>query len=320
MTDAETQSLIEGVVARDRRSLGRAISWAEREEPRFPALYDALWARTGRAPRLGFTGPPGAGKSTLLSALLRAVRARGESVAVVAVDPTSPFTGGALLGDRVRMGEHALDHEVFIRSMATRGALGGLARRTHEACDLADAFGFDRILVETVGVGQSEHDVLQASDLVVVVLHPGAGDSVQALKAGLTELADLFVVNKADQDGADRLVRDLEEMLELRLDDGRKDVPILRTVATTGDGVEALLDACEARLAALAASGELGRRRRARGRFQVGRIVEELVHERLFGDDGAGGLLSGAELEEGTDAPYARARALVDRVLPQRSA
>ncbi len=303
--------ILEGFAGKERRMLSRAITLAEREAPGFPGLYDALYAQVGTAARLGVTGPPGAGKSTLLSALIREYRAQDKDVAVVAVDPTSPFTGGALLGDRVRMQEHVLDPQVFIRSMATRGALGGFARRTHEVVDLVDAFGFDRILLETVGVGQSEHDILSEADLVLVVLHPGAGDSIQALKAGLTELADLFVINKADQKGADRLETDLREMLELRFRDHGKDVPILRTVATTGEGVSELLGKIESKLAEFGAQGELTRRRQDRRQAQVRRILEQQLHNQLFGSEAQSGRIRKEQLEDTSLPPYTQATNLL---------
>src|SRR5690606_10817327 len=208
--------LLEEFGAGKRPALARAISIVENGRPAAQALLNALHARLGRARRIGITGPPGAGKSTLVAALVAALRARGETVGVVAVDPTSPFTGGALLGDRIRMGEVTLDPGVFIRSMATRGSLGGLALATKEVADVLDAFGFDHVLVETVGVGQSELDIAAAADTTIVVLVPESGDSIQAMKAGLMEIADLFVINKADRPGAERLAREVEMMLHLR--------------------------------------------------------------------------------------------------------
>jgi LAO/AO transport system kinase len=199
-----------------RTALARAISLVEDERPGFESLLHDLYPQSGRAHRIGVTGPPGAGKSTLTAALIEAYRARGETVGVLAVDPTSPYTGGALLGDRIRMNDVGLDDGVFIRSMATRGSLGGLAITTKEVADVMDAFGFDRVIMETVGVGQSELDIAGAADSTVVVLVPESGDSVQALKAGLMEIADLFVVNKADRPGSQRLARDIEMMLHLR--------------------------------------------------------------------------------------------------------
>ena len=199
-----------------RTALARAISIVENERPGFEALLEALHPSLGRAHRIGVTGPPGAGKSTITSALTAIFRARGERVGVVAVDPTSPFTGGALLGDRIRMNDVALDDGVFIRSMATRGSLGGLALSTREVADVMDAFGFDRVIIETVGVGQSELDIAAAADSTVVVLVPESGDSIQAMKAGLMEAADLFVINKADRPGAQRLAKEVEMMIHFR--------------------------------------------------------------------------------------------------------
>ena len=197
-------------------AVARAVSIVENHRPGFDRLLAALHPRLGRAQRLGITGPPGAGKSTLTTALARTLRARGQRVAIVAVDPTSPFTGGALLGDRVRMEAVALDPGVFIRSLATRGSLGGLSSAAREVCDVLDGAGFDVILVETVGVGQSELDVARAVDTTLVVLVPESGDSIQTLKAGVMEIADVFCVNKADRPGADRLRNDIELMLGLR--------------------------------------------------------------------------------------------------------
>lgn len=267
-----------------RIALSRALSLAEREDPAFPELFDELCAEpctTASSKRIGFTGPPGAGKSTLVSAFAKLLRERDEELAILAVDPTSPFTGGALLGDRVRMNEHTLDPGVFIRSMATRGSLGGLARGSVAACDLLAAFGFPSVLVETVGVGQSEYDVMTASDLVLVVLHPGAGDGVQAMKAGLLELADVFVLNKMDLPGIDRLERELEEMLQMRLDERQQDVPICRISANTGEAVPELLEVVEARFVRLEDSGEIEERRRRRRNEQLRGILEARLRERL---------------------------------------
>lgn len=208
-----------------RAALARAISVVENHRDGFDALLAALHPRLGRARRIGITGPPGAGKSTITTSLVEAMRADGLTVAVIAVDPTSPFTGGALLGDRIRMERVALDPGVYIRSMATRGSLGGLAAATRETCDVLDGFGFDRILIETVGVGQSELDVARTADTSVVVLVPESGDSIQTLKAGVMEIADLFVVNKSDRPGADRMRGDIELMLGMRMGDAMRGVP-----------------------------------------------------------------------------------------------
>jgi LAO/AO transport system kinase len=209
-------ALLQAFAAGRRTALARAISIVENERAGFEALLHALHGRLGRAHRIGLTGPPGAGKSSLTAALIRHYRAQHERVAVIAVDPTSPFTGGALLGDRIRMNELSMEAGVFVRSMATRGSLGGLALATQEVADVMDAFGFDRVLIETVGVGQSELDIAAAADSTVVLVVPESGDAIQAMKAGLMEASDLFVVNKADRPGADRMARELGMMLQLR--------------------------------------------------------------------------------------------------------
>jgi LAO/AO transport system kinase len=217
--------LLERFRGRQRAALARVISIVENQRPGFQALLHELHRGPGEARLIGITGPPGAGKSTITAALIERFRARGQTVGVIAVDPTSPYTGGALLGDRIRMNDVAQDDGVFIRSMATRGALGGLAAATREVMDVVVAFGFDVVLVETVGVGQSELDIAAAADSTVVVLVPESGDSIQTMKAGLMEAADLFVVNKADRPGAQRLAREVEMMLHLRLGDGLRNVP-----------------------------------------------------------------------------------------------
>jgi len=204
---AATEELARGVLAGQARPIGRAISEVERDSGSVPEILRILFPRTGRARILGITGPPGAGKSTLVQKLAQAYRRRGSTVGIVAVDPSSPFTGGAILGDRIRMSEIYTDPGVFIRSMATRGTLGGLARATSDAVDVLDAAGFQTILVETVGVGQDEIDIVRAADTIAVVLVPGLGDDIQAIKAGILEIADVFIVNKSDRDGADRWPR-----------------------------------------------------------------------------------------------------------------
>ena len=308
-------------------ALARVVSIVENHRPGFDDLLAQLHPRIGRARRIGITGPPGAGKSTLTTALVGALRAAGLTVGVVAVDPTSPFTGGALLGDRIRMESVALDPGVFIRSMATRGSLGGLAGTTREVADVLDAFGLDRILIETVGVGQSELDIARTADTSVVVLVPESGDSIQTLKAGLMEIADLFVVNKSDRPGADRLRHELELMLGLRGGNTLKNVPahhgvelgraltreerlamnparaareaahgdseswtppVLRAVASKDEGIGELAAALDRHAHYLERSGRLGERRRARLRERVVEVVEDMVRRRLWRDEDTG--------------------------------
>jgi LAO/AO transport system kinase len=244
MTGAE--ALAARVLTGDPRAVARAISVIEDERPIAPDLVRAIYPRTGRSYLVGVTGPPGAGKSTLVDRLTAEIRSGGPTVGVLAVDPTSPFTGGAVLGDRLRMQAHASDPGVFIRSMATRGHLGGLARATSDAALVLDAAGFDVVIIETVGVGQGEVDIVRTADVSVVTLVPGTGDEVQALKAGIMEIADIFVVNKADREDADRLVSAIEANLSLQAyPAGAWRPPILKTVATSGSGVAELAAAIQ---------------------------------------------------------------------------
>ena len=281
MTRSEfAANLIRRALKGERVPLARAISLVENEAPEAVALLDACFAAGGRAFRIGITGPPGAGKSTLVTQLALEYRRRGETVAIVAVDPTSPFSGGALLGDRVRMNELAGDQGVFIRSMATRGSMGGLAVHTAQACDVLDAAGFSRIVIETVGVGQSELEVAQAADSTAVVLVPESGDGVQAMKAGLMEIGDIFVINKADREGADRAAFAVRTALELRTPGGDWTPPVLLTTASRGEGVREVVEQFEAHLQHLAGRGELERRRRRR----LEQRLLELLRERLWGE------------------------------------
>ncbi len=349
------ERLLADVDAGSVAALARAVSIVENHRPGFDRLLASLHSRTGRARRVGLTGPPGAGKSTLTTRLAAAYRADGLRVGVLAVDPTSPFTGGALLGDRIRMESVALDPGVFIRSMATRGSLGGLAAATREGADVLDAFGVERILIETVGVGQSELDIARTADTSVVILVPESGDSIQTLKAGLMEIADVFVVNKADRPGADRLRQELEVMLGLRgghtlrhvpahhgVELGRPTTheerlamnparaareaaqadgadswtpPVLRAVASAGDGVSDLVDALDRHFAYLERGGELRERRRRRLRERVIDVVEHKVRRRLWSDERTNAWLDERllQLETGATNPFAIADELLTR-------
>jgi LAO/AO transport system kinase len=270
-------SLSDRVLAGDARALAKAITLLENEAPEGAELIRRVFGRTGQAYLIGVTGPPGAGKSTLVDRLTAEIRRTGRTVGVVAVDPTSPFSGGAILGDRVRMQAHAGDAGVFIRSMATRGQLGGLARATGEAALVLDAAGKAIVLIETVGVGQDEVDIVRTADVSVVTVVPGTGDDVQALKAGIMEIADIFVVNKADREGADRTVASIESMLALQtFEPGAWRPPVVKTEATTGRGVAELLETIERFREHT--RGTQGARRRARADF---RLRELLAHRFL---------------------------------------
>jgi LAO/AO transport system kinase len=265
----------------DRLALARLITRVENRAPEVPEIMRAIHERTGRAYVLGITGPPGAGKSTLVDRVTSRLRAQGLAVGVIAVDPSSPFTGGAVLGDRIRMQTHTLDPDVFIRSMATRGSLGGLARATGDVIKLMDAFGFPWIIIETVGVGQTELDIIRQVDTTVVALVPESGDSIQAMKAGLMEVADVFVVNKADRDGAHALMAELRFSVHLHYTSGGgpKDVdwevPILAAQAANDVGIDELMTQVERHRAVLEQAGALETRRQARRRAELEALLVE---------------------------------------------
>ncbi|MDI5978303.1 methylmalonyl Co-A mutase-associated GTPase MeaB [Amycolatopsis magusensis] len=298
------------------RAIARLISLVEDAHPQLREVAAALTPHTGRARLIGLTGPPGVGKSTSTSMLITALRAAGKRVGVLAIDPSSPFSGGALLGDRVRMSEHATDPGVFIRSMATRGHLGGLAWATPQAVRVLDAAGFDIVLIETVGVGQSEVDVVRLADTTVVLLAPGMGDGIQAAKAGVLEIADVFVVNKADREGADATVRELKQMIAM----GRRELrgpswrqPIVRTVASRDEGAEDVLKALDEHHDWLSAEGELDRRRAARAAGEIEAIALQRLRAELVDLRGGDRLadLAGAVAARELD-PYAAAERLID--------
>lgn len=242
---AQIQHLIEGILKGDKRSIARAMSLLENEASEAPKIISKLYPHSGKAHVVGITGPGGSGKSTLVGALIKELRRQGKTVGVVAVDPSSPFTGGAFLGDRIRMQEFSVDEGVFIRSMATRNSLGGLAKATKDVVLVLDASGKDVIIVETVGAGQSEVDVIKVAHTVVVVFAPGLGDEIQAIKAGIMEIGDIFVINKADRENANKAVSDIEAMLKLNSKKEGWTPPIVKTVAITGEGTPSLLQKIE---------------------------------------------------------------------------
>ena len=310
---ASEPGLVAAARSGDTRALARLISLVENASPQLREVMRLIAPHTGRARVIGLTGAPGVGKSTITGALVGAYRGKGLRVAVLAVDPTSPFTGGALLGDRVRMQGHATDPGVFIRSMATRGHLGGLSWAAPQAVRIADAAGFDVIMIETVGVGQAEVEVASLADTTVVIVAPGMGDSVQAAKAGILEIADVFVVNKNDRPGAQEAIRDLRTMVAMaRPCPGGWKQPIVATAAADGAGIDDLADRLAEHAAWLAASGELDRRRLARAREEISAIAVAELRRRLGALPGEAHLETLAARVAGGDLdPYTAADHLI---------
>jgi LAO/AO transport system kinase len=306
---ADLARLIERMRAGERRAISRAVTELERLSPAAPRLLQAMQPHLGHALVVGFTGPPGAGKSTLVNAYTSHVRAQGKTVGIIAVDPSSPVSGGAILGDRIRMTATLDDDGVFMRSLASRGHLGGLSPAAVRVIDALDAAGKDIILIETVGTGQSEIDVAEVADVRVLVTAPGLGDDIQAMKAGLIEIADVMVVNKSDREGADRAAHQLKGALSLRATD-RVPVPVLKTTATTGEGLAALGLAIE-EAGARAAAGPPQERRRRRARYLIARAAADLIAERIKSD--AAGALAGLadEVLSGRLLPADAARKLI---------
>jgi LAO/AO transport system kinase len=316
MSTSGVPELVDRLLAGEPRALARAISWIEDEDERGLEVLDAVYPEVGGSYRIGISGPPGAGKSTLVDGLTEHYLNAGKTVGIIAVDPTSPFTGGALLGDRIRMQRLGTREGVFIRSMATRGGLGGLSRFVPSVAATMDAFGMDYVVLETVGVGQSELDIAQAADTTVIVLVPESGDSIQAMKAGLMEIGEVFVVNKADREGAEMTVEEIKSMLLLKADADGWTPPVVLTTATTGEGIPELAKAIESHRAHLTSRGSFEERRRAHFVSQVRAIVVSALERDLLVKLGGESTLNAlvGDITKGLRSPYRIAKEVLKSI------
>ena len=315
MQEYSTEQLTSGVLSGNIRAIARSISLIENEAPSALQILSALYMHVGKAYRAGITGPPGAGKSTLVNKLALAIRKDEHKIGILAVDPSSPFTGGAILGDRIRMYDSVQDPGVYMRSMATRGNLGGLARTTSQAADLLDASGRDYILIETVGVGQIELDVAEAADTTVVVLVPESGGSIQAMKAGIMEIADILVINKADRPGAEELEEEILQIMEMKPPCDYR-VPILRVSAKKGEGIDALYDALKAHRAYLASCSSTEEKRRAQIQCRITGLVLDRIRACLSENAGLRDLVKklSSEVCDHRSDPFSAAREILQRL------
>ena len=308
------QNLIGRLLAKDIRAVAHAISIVENDRQSSSHLLKQIYSNVGNAYRIGITGPPGAGKSTIVNQAAKVIRNKNKRVGIIAVDPTSPFTGGALLGDRIRMSEIGGDKDIFIRSMASRGSLGGLSKKVIDAADILDAAGYDYIMLETVGVGQSELDIVKAADTTIVVLVPESGDSIQAMKAGLMEIADIFVINKSDRPGADQALASLKTIMMMRTHDEETWIPgIIKTVATENLGIPELFSEIRRHKEFLDNKNLLLKKREKQTKNRIKEIVEDYIRDELWNDDRENSLDSSLEkVVLGRLSPYRIAEELIE--------